>query len=115
MTEATIETKVSLAQRVRDFSARLLTDDEVLAKSVVVLYDRQTSDERTHRTTKHANKVGVSRAHGVHFVRIGEAVKTGNGLANEDITFLRGPGPNAVPRISLYAEQLVRANVDRSI
>lgn len=43
--------------------ALLLKSDKAVNRAIVVLYNRQTRDERAVSDTKHTNKIGFSAAH----------------------------------------------------
>ena|ERR1035438_4243282 len=41
----------------------LMTNSKAVEKAIVLLYDRQTSDEQSSRSTKHTNRKGFNSAH----------------------------------------------------
>jgi hypothetical protein len=65
-------------------SARLDADEDFRNECLVILYNRQTSDEQDTKDTKYKNRRGFMSSHAVHGSRIAQAIMAGEALSDED-------------------------------
>lgn len=64
--------------------ARLESDPDFRREALLVLYRRQTEDEREAKDTVHKNRRGFMSSHAVHGTRIAELLLMGESISLED-------------------------------
>ena len=92
----------------KDFIANLLrTNDAAVERAMVVLYERQTQDERSTSTTRHHNQRGFSSAHASKGSYYARWVRSGRRLTGHHLDRAR--------KIALhYTSQLLEAARDKA-
>jgi hypothetical protein len=81
----------------RGIPARVFSSCSFLFRSLKILYQRQTADERAKKATKHRNGVGFSIAHAERFTKLAESLIRNGSLSTEELEILRRPGRRALP------------------
>lgn len=69
--------------------ARLDYDDRWVCRALMVLYSRQTQDEKSDQTAKHTNGMGFSAADAPFFTRLAEWYRDKGWLSKKQIAALR--------------------------
>lgn len=83
-------------------AAKLLCDPKWVEKAILVLYDRQTSDEQAGGETRHDNAQGFTSADAKRMSFVAEFLKSGKHLTREKALGTYGH------RLQKYAGQLAR-------
>lgn len=71
-------------QTKKQIALRLATDPGFVRDCLVILYDRQTSDEAETSSTKYKNARGFMSSHAVHGTRLAKMVLAGEEMTDED-------------------------------
>ena len=92
----------------------LRTNDKAVARALVVLNERQTSDEQASENTRYRNGRGFRPCH----ARMGTSMakfftKTGF-LTTKQVAYWRRPDKNGGMRIQIYAAQLLEVATDKA-
>lgn len=74
----------------REICDQLATDDSFRHACLLVLYERQTTDEQETKETKWKNRRGFMSSHAVNGSRIAQALLAGEALSPEDEAKLDG-------------------------
>ena len=91
----------------------LMTNDRAVSRALVVLNNRQTSDERQSETTRHQNKRGFSAAHAKRGTSMANWFSRTGFLTPKQIAWWRASA-RGTPRIAMYAEQLLEEAVAKA-
>jgi hypothetical protein len=92
------------ASYIRD---KLLTNDQWLARALVALNERQTSDEQIHEVTKYRNEQGFRPAHAQKGTGMAMFYKRHGFLTPKQIAWWRKVTPCGKSRIEIYVGQLM--------
>lgn len=84
----------------------LMRDDRAVARALLVLNDRQTSDERIAESTKHSNNRGFNAAHAKRGTSMANFYLRNGFLTSKQLAWWRVE-VRGVPRIGIYAGQLL--------
>jgi len=87
----------------------LQTSDKAVARALVVLYERQTSDEQSSDSTNCNNGRGFSQAHGFIGTRMAKFYLARGFLTPKQIAYWRKLTPKGKMRIGMYWKQLQEA------
>jgi hypothetical protein len=68
----------------REICDQLATDRDYRVECLLVLYERQTTDEQETKETKWKNRRGFMSSHAVNGSRIAQALLAGEALSDED-------------------------------
>lgn len=80
--------------------ARLRTDQAFLEMCVLKLYEKQTEDEQSFRSTTHTNRVGFTKANALFFTDAAEYIREHDHIPYKDVK-------NTAKRMVKYSEQLL--------
>lgn len=96
-----------MAHTVDSIKHLLATNDKAVGRALVVLTDRQTTDERSTETTKHLNGRGWRPCH----ARVGQSMaqffQEHGFITAKQAAYWRKPMACGNPRIAIYARQLL--------
>lgn len=84
----------------------LCTNDRALARALVVLYQRQTADEKSNQITRHLNGRGFSAAHAKRGTSMAQFYLRTGFLTPRQLAWWRAPTASGTMRIAAYAGQL---------
>lgn len=87
--------------------ALLATNDRAVERALVVLADRQTSDELAGKTTTKRNGRGFNQFDAPIFTDMALSVKRGRRLTPRQLALCRKENSHGTPRIAKYAGQLL--------
>lgn len=85
----------------------LLKNDRAVARALVVLYNRQTLDERQREETRHHNGVGFTGADAGIGTNMATFYLRNGYLTKKQLQFWRQPNKRGIARICKYAGQLL--------
>lgn len=85
----------------------LETNDKAIARALVALYKRQTSDEQNAEMTKYRNGRGFTAAHGEIGSSMAKFYLERGYLTPKQIAYWRKPTEKRSMRIGVYVGQLV--------
>lgn len=106
-----------MAHTVESITEMLRTRDEAVIRAIVVLNDRQTSDEQATRDTRHNNGRGVRPCHAFMITAHATWYKEKGFLTSKQINYWRKPlGKKGAFKIGVYAGQLLevaRENLEK--
>jgi len=91
--------------------ALLATNDKAVERALVVLADRQTSDELAGKTTTKRNGRGFNQFDAPIFTDMALSVKRGRRLTPRQLALCRKPNSHGTARIAKYAGQLLEAAI----
>jgi hypothetical protein len=86
----------------------LRTNDKAVARALLVLKARQTSDEQASETTRHLNGRGFRPCHAKMGVSMAKFYERNGYLSPKQIAYWRKEGKEGM-RISIYWRQLLEA------
>lgn len=88
--------------------AARLNDQDFLEMCILKLYEKQTEDEQSFRSSTHSNRVGFTKADSMYFSEIAEVLLQGESMEYADIG-------EAARRMRKYAGQLVNYLTEEQI
>lgn len=91
-----------------DIVRMLETNDKAVARALVVLYERQTDDEKTSENTRHHNGRGFRPCHARMGTSMAKFYLRNGYLSPKQIAYWRKHGKEGM-RISIYWRQLLDA------
>lgn len=91
-----------------DIVKLLETNDKAVARALVVLYERQTADEKVTQGTRHDNGLGFRPCHARMGTSMAEFYLRNGYLSPKQIAYWRKRGKEGM-RISIYWRQLLDA------
>ncbi len=100
-------TKIQPTHTRASITQLLLENDQAVARALVVLFDRQTNDEKLAARTKLYNMRGFTGADAHYGTRNARQVLGGRGLYDSQLSYWRRPNRKNIPRIAKYWRQLV--------
>lgn len=100
-------TKVQPKHTRASITQLLLENDRAVERALVVLFHRQTNDEKLAARTKLWNMRGFTGADAHYGTRNARQVLGGRTLFDSQLNYWRRPNRRGVPRISKYWAQLV--------
>lgn len=92
----------------------LATNDRAVARAVVVLNERQTSDEQASQTTRYHNGRGFTSSDAMMGTSCANYVHRKGQLTPKQLDYWRKPNKNGVARIAKYAGQLLEVAVAKA-
>lgn len=87
----------------------LATNDRAVERAIIVLFERQTSDEQNLETTREKNGVGFTGVDGEIGCSMAKFYLRNRYLTIKQIAHWRKPNKNGVMRIAKYHAQLLAA------
>ena len=96
-----------MAHTVESIKALLATNDKAVGRALMVLRDRQTSDERSAETTKYLNGRGFRPCHARMGCSMANFFERRNFLTPKQVGYWRTPMRCGNTRIEIYARQLL--------
>ena len=87
---------------------KLLTDDRWLARALVALNDRQTTDEQRDEVTRYHNEQGFRPMHAKRGTSMARFYQQRGFLTPKQIAWWRGRTDSGKTRIEIYANQLIK-------
>jgi len=97
----------------KDVVELLRNNDKAIARALIVLKDRQTSDEQTSETTRHQNGRGFRPCHAKMGVSMAKFYERTGYLSPKQLAYWRKEGKQGM-RISIYWRQLLEAARDKA-
>ena len=91
----------------QDIITLLATNDKAIARALVVLNERQTSDEQASENTKYHNGRGFRPCHARMGTSMAKFYAARGFLSTKQIAYWRKPMKNAPMKIAIYAGQLL--------
>lgn len=88
----------------------LETNDRAIARALVVLTERQTSDEKSSETTRHLNNRGFRPCHARMGTSMAKFFTRYNKLSEKQINYWRKRDKQGNMRIGIYWKQLIEAS-----
>lgn len=86
----------------------LQTNDKAVERALIVLFDRQTTDEKRQHTTKHHNNRGFCSYDAEYLTKLAEQIRAGRHLSQNQLNLLRKRGKRGTSsRIGKYHRQLM--------
>ena len=85
----------------------LICNDKAVARALVALHRRQTTDERSAEVTKYANGMGFRPCHARMGSSMAEFYLRNNYLTPKQVAYWRARMKDGKMRIEIYAGQLV--------
>jgi hypothetical protein len=92
-----------------DIVKLLETNDHAICRALVVLYERQTADEKTSEHTKHDNGRGFRPCHARMGTSMAKFYLQRGFLTSKQIAYWRKPDKRGGMRIAIYWRQLLDA------
>lgn len=100
----------------REDIIRLLdTNDRAIERAVVAISARQTEDERRDEVTKYHNGKGWRPCHAAIGVSMAKYYERNQCLSPKQIAYWRTPNDKGIPRIHIYAGQLLKIAMERQL
>ncbi len=96
-----------------DIIRLLATNDHAIERAVIAISARQTEDERRDEVTKYHNGKGWRPCHAAIGVSMAKFYERNGRLTPKQISYWRSPNPKGVPRINIYANQLLKIAEER--
>lgn len=93
---------------VSEIREKLLTDDRWLARALVALNDRQTSDEQRDEVTRYHNEQGFRPMHAKRGTSMARFYQQRGYLTSRQSAFWRATTASGKTRIEIYANQLLK-------
>jgi hypothetical protein len=97
----------------KDVVELLRNNDKAIARALIVLKDRQTSDEQASETTRHQNGRGFRPCHAKMGVSMAKFYERTGYLSPKQLAYWRKEGKQGM-RISIYWRQLLEAARDKA-
>ena len=97
-----------------DIIELLKTDKRAVARALVILNERQTSDERVSENTRHRNGRGFRPAHAKRGTGMAKFFLRTGYLTDKQIEYWRTPMRDGKMRIEIYAGQLLEEAVAKA-
>ena len=91
----------------------LNTNDRAIERAVLAISARQTEDERRDEITKYHNGQGWRPCHAAIGVSMAKFIERNGSLTPKQIAYWRTPNDKGVPRIHIYARQLLKIAQER--
>lgn len=85
----------------------LLSNDRAVERALIVLFDRQTSEEKATETTRVLNNRGFTAADAEILSSLAKQVRRGRTLTSRQLGICRKLGKNGVCRLARYHRQLL--------
>lgn len=85
----------------------LATNDRAIARALIVLSERQTADELTHRTSNNRNGRGFKQCHAFIGPEMAEKILKHQRITPAQANYWRQPDSRGNMRIAAYAGQLL--------
>lgn len=99
----------------KDYIIQLLkTNDKAIARTLLVLTDRQTADEQQTGTTRYRNGKGFRPCHSHIGVDMANFFKRNSYLSEKQVSYWRALQKNGQMRIEIYAGQLLEVALEKT-
>lgn len=92
---------------IRNIKDLLATNDRAIGRALVVLKNRQTTDEQVQEQTKYRNGRGFRPCHARMGVSMGDFFEKRGFLSPKQVAYWRKPMADGNSRIEIYARQLL--------
>ena len=89
--------------------AKLLVDRNWIERAILVLFERQTSDEKSSEETNHNNFVGFNKSDAARLSFVAKFLLNGGRLKPEKAVQVYGP------KVAKYAAQLARVVYEKNL
>jgi hypothetical protein len=91
----------------------LATDDEAVARALVVLTDRQTQSEQSSQQTEVSNGIGFNPYHAAIGTSMAKFYQKYGRLSPKQVAYWRRPTKTGIPKIGMYWRQLIDASREK--
>ena len=96
-----------MVHTVESIKQLLATNDKAVGRALIVLKNRQTSDEQVTEATRHLNGRGFRPCHARMGTSMGKFFETKGYLSSKQIAYWRKETASGKSRIEIYARQLL--------
>lgn len=99
---------------VESIRSLLARNDEAVGRALMALNARQTADEQVAESTKHHNNRGFRPCHAKMGTSMAKQFARKGKLSEKQLAYWRKPMKTGVPRIAIYAAQLLKVAAEKA-